>query len=281
MENNMNVFFNGKKLYGDDFSQEQISKWYEEESEGYSNLGSKDLKTYFYGYHEMNKIHGFNKLKALNFNNVLGFGSAWGYEFEPIIDKISKITIVEPSVNLKSDIIGDIIPKYVKPNVSGQLPFDNNSFDLITCFGTLHHIPNVSFVLSELIRVLEPNGYLLIREPIVSMGDWTKQRKALTKNERGIPFLFFDSFFEKQIVHIISKEFCYTMTSLMQRLWSKFIKKPIYSFRNYVYLDKFLSQLFKSNVHYHAKKKLHRIAPSSIFYVIQKNTINRIGSPTS
>lgn len=37
------------------------------------------------------------------FENVLGFGSAYGFEFEPIVDKIGSITIVEPSEKLISN----------------------------------------------------------------------------------------------------------------------------------------------------------------------------------
>lgn len=60
-------YFEGKKLYGDDFSFEEIKKWYNEESEGYANLGSKNKESYSYGYHMMNEIHGFRKLKNLYF----------------------------------------------------------------------------------------------------------------------------------------------------------------------------------------------------------------------
>lgn len=113
-------------------------------------------------------------LKIYIFKNVLGFGSAWGNEFEPICNMIGNLTIIEPSDNLVNNKIGNLTPKYIKPSIDGKLPFSNNSFDLITCFGTLHHIPNVSFVISELIRVLKKDGYLLLREPIISMGDWRK-----------------------------------------------------------------------------------------------------------
>ena len=274
MKPEMEDYFEGKKLYGNDFLPGQISKWYEEESEGYADLGNKNLSTYCYEYHEMNKIHGFNKIKDRVFNNVLGFGSAWGYEFEPIIGKIEKLTIIEPSDNLLSDKIGSLVPVYVKPNVNGELPFDKDSFDLITCFGVLHHIPNVSFVLGELIRVLKPNGHLLMQEPIVSMGDWRQKREGLTKNERGIPVSFFDFEFKKYPVRIISKEFCFTATYRLEKVLGKFIKKPVYSFRYYVHFDKYLPNILRRNVHYHAKKGLHKIAPSSIFFVVKKNYEN-------
>lgn len=268
----MNEYLNGEKLYGDDFTSEQIRKWYEEESEGYSDLGSKDKSKYKYNYHEINKLHGFNKFKSDHFENVLGFGSAWGYEFEPIIRKIENLTIVEPSNNLRNNKIGVLVPNYVKPEINGRLTFKNDSFDLITCFGTLHHIPNVSFVIRELIRVLKPGGYLLIREPIISMGDWNLPRSGLTKNERGIPVLFFEKIFNEEPVVVISREYCFTITSLIQRTIGKLFKTPVYAFKLYVLFDKIFSASLKWNVKYYAVNKMNRISPSSVFYVIRKSS---------
>jgi ubiquinone/menaquinone biosynthesis C-methylase UbiE len=180
------------------------------------------------------------------------------------------LTIVEPSDNLVNNQIGNLIPKYIKPSIEGRLPLDEDSIDLITCFGTLHHIPNVSFVLSEIVRVLKPNGHLLLREPIISMGDWQKPRVGLTKNERGIPVSFFDSEFCKYPIKTISKEYCFTVTSILQKTLGKMFKKAIYSFKFYVLFDKYLSTILKKNVKYHAIYKINKIAPSSVFYVIKK-----------
>jgi SAM-dependent methyltransferase len=198
-------YLSGKVLYGDDFKLSKIKTWYDEESEGYANLGSKK-KNYHYGYHALNIMHGLSKLPQwVKFDNVLGFGAAYGHELTPIIDRINQITIIEPSENLQSKFLGNIIPNYCKPNIDGSLLFPDNSFDLITCFGALHHIPNVSFVLSELTRVLKPQGYLLIREPIVSMGNWRNIRIGLTKNERGIPLHLFLKIFKANNIHLIWK----------------------------------------------------------------------------
>jgi ubiquinone/menaquinone biosynthesis C-methylase UbiE len=269
----MKEYFEGKKLYGDDFSFDEIRRWFEEEKEGYANISKGYKKTPSYAYHAINYVHGFSKLKDVYFENVLGFGSAWGYEFEPIIDKIRNLTIVEPSDSFLNDKIGNLKPHYVKPAISGCLEFDDNSFDLITCFGTLHHIPNVSFVLSELIRVLKPNGYLLLREPIISMGDWTKPRKGLTKNERGIPVSFFEKQLAKYAIEIVSRSYCFTLTPLLDSIFSFLLKKPIYSYKTYVLIDKFISNLLKNNVRYFASNKINKISPNSIFMVLKKDNL--------
>jgi hypothetical protein len=74
----------------------------------------------------------------------------------------------------------------VKPDVSGRMPFADNSFDL-TSLGVLHRIPNVSVVVSDMARCTKPLGWQLVCEPTHSMGNWERPRRLLTPHERGIP----------------------------------------------------------------------------------------------
>lgn len=260
----------GDALYGDDFTIDQIKNWYDEEAEAYANLGSKEAGEYTYGYHPLNTLHGFSYLKGKTFENALGIGAAWGHEFFPVIDQIKNIYIVEPSDNLQSDKLGDIVPKYVKPEVSGKLEFEDNFFDLITCFGTLHHTPNVSYIIKELHRVTKPGGYILLREPMISMGDWTKPRPGLTRHERGIPLQIFRQLFKELNFEVVNEAPVFCMTAFFQRAWSKLSKRAIFTHKSYVWFDKWLSKLFAGNLHYHATKKTDRIAPQSVFYVLKK-----------
>ena len=45
---------------------------------------------------------------------------------------------------------------------SSRLPFDEASFDTVTCLGALNHIPNREKVLQEVSRLLKPNGLFLM-----------------------------------------------------------------------------------------------------------------------
>jgi ubiquinone/menaquinone biosynthesis C-methylase UbiE len=47
---------------------------------------------------------------------------------------------------------------------NGHLNYADNTFDIITSFLTLHHIQNLDITLSEIKRILKPNGILLIIE---------------------------------------------------------------------------------------------------------------------
>jgi len=51
--------------------------------------------------------------------------------------------------------------KLIKNN---KLMYDDKSFDIITCFLSLHHIPNLTNMLNEVYRVLKPDGLFVIIE---------------------------------------------------------------------------------------------------------------------
>lgn len=46
-----------------------------------------------------------------------------------------------------------------------SLPFEDNSFEVVTCFEAIEHVPDPEVVLDELHRVLRPNGVLAISTP--------------------------------------------------------------------------------------------------------------------
>ena len=43
-----------------------------------------------------------------------------------------------------------------------NLPFKDNTFDLVYCFGVLHHTPNTEKAIAEIYRVLKPEGKAII-----------------------------------------------------------------------------------------------------------------------
>ncbi len=60
-------------------------------------------------------------------------------------------------------------------DASGKLPFEDNTFDVITCIDAINHLPNRAQVLSEWHRVLKPKGRLLFTDPIVVTGILNKE----------------------------------------------------------------------------------------------------------
>lgn len=262
----INEFLSGEKLYGDDFKYEEIVKWYKEEEEAYSAL-IKEYKRYVYNYHEINKILGYSYLpKEIIFKTAMSFGGAYGDEIIPIKDKIEKLIIVEASDVLRSKEIEGIIPNYIKPSITGVLSVENESVDLITCFGVLHHIPNVSFILNEFNRMLSVDGYLLLKEPIISMGDWTNKRAGLTKNERGIPKEYFDKAIINAGFKIVKRTYC--TNPITRKLGNIF--NVGFNSKALVWFDLLLSRITQFNYKYHPRNFIEKIQPQAVYYVLQK-----------
>jgi ubiquinone/menaquinone biosynthesis C-methylase UbiE len=265
----MNEYFSGEKLYGDDFSFEQIQKWYDQEAESYANMygkntGEKDFS------HRINILYGFKYLKNIPvIECALGLGSSWGYEFMPVIDTIKELQIIDSSQQTVSQKLGNLKPIYHLANISGKIDFPDNTFELIIVFSTLHHIPNVTFVLNELFRVLKPGGYMLLKEPVNSMGDWRMKRDGLTVNERGIPPHLLKKMIKNVKLQIVARHYFHTMASFLMRITHN---NTFFQSKTYLLIDKYLSKILSFNMHYHPVNKIQRICPQAVFYVLKKNT---------
>jgi len=262
------VYFSGDALYGDDFDESQVAQWHADEREAYAELGANNRAQYQYVYHAWNRFHAYRHLPAdTTFQNVLGFGAAYGDEFLPIASRIKAITILDPSTAFKQESVHGVPVRYAAPAQDGRIPLDDGAFDLITAFGVLHHIPNVSFVVRELARTLGSGGYMLVREPIVSMGDWRKPRPHLTKHERGIPLEILKSIVRNSGLDIVRIGLC--GFPLVPRLFALFGDAP-YNSPLATSIDAMVCNLLSWNVNYHARSFVRKLRPTSAFLVARK-----------
>jgi len=236
-------------------------------SRGLRELRGKGSQRHRYEWHALNKACGYRHIQSRSFENVLGFGSAYGEELLPIVDAIRAVTIVDSSSAFVIDKIGDLPVAYVSATESGALPFEDGTFDLITSFGVLHHIPNVTYVIHELSRCLQSGGIMLVREPIVSMGDWRQPRTGLTKRERGIPHVLAEEAFEKAGLRILHAKFC--VCPPVYRLCRRLGVDP-YNSPAATRLDLWLAAALKWNVVYHRNSAFRKIAPSCGYWVLTK-----------
>ena len=69
-------YFSGRRLYGDDFSDAQLFEWYEGEKEGYAGSVLANSGEYRYHYHELNRFHFFDRISIAPGSAALGLGSA-------------------------------------------------------------------------------------------------------------------------------------------------------------------------------------------------------------
>jgi hypothetical protein len=257
----------GEVLYGDDFSPTEIAAWFEDERNGYFALEDRNRARYQYGYHALNQRHAYRFLPTRPFKHTLGFGSAYCDELLPILDRLQRITVVEPGNGFESREIRGKRVEYHEPEASGKLKFADESFDLITCFSVLHHIPNVSEVVRELARCLEPGGFLIFREPVISMGDWRRPRKGLTQRERGIPFDILRRIIEISGLEILQERRCmFPVTARLRYL----MPSPVYNSQLCVRLDEWVSRLPFWPNRYHPAHWYHKLRPSAVSVVAQK-----------
>jgi 2-polyprenyl-3-methyl-5-hydroxy-6-metoxy-1,4-benzoquinol methylase len=156
--------------------------------------------------------------------------------------------------------------------MDGRIHYAEGVFDLLTCFGVLHHIPNVSTLVSEFYRCLAPDGYALVREPVISMGDWREPRPGLTKRERGIPLGILRNTLREAGFTIVRETLC--MFSVTQRL-GRILRESPFNCRAIVRWDRLASRLFAWNLRYHATNVLQKLRPVAVFYVLRKRTSGR------
>ena len=258
-------YFSGAALYGDDFAQADIDAWFADEEHGYAGLVDADNMRQGYGYDALNRLHGFGLLEpGRSYRHALGFGSSYGDELMPVARHCRQITLLDASSKFAVKDVGGVPVDYLLATPTGDIGLPDASVDLITCFGVLHHIPNVSKVLREFRRVLAPDGVALIREPTTTMGDWRKPRAGLTRRERGIPLQLFQDMIKDSGFDIVSARDC-VFPPLVKLLG----KTGISTFGSALACraDAALSRAFLFNYRYHRGSIWSRFAPGSLFVI--------------
>lgn len=261
-------YLRGERLYGDELEPDETREWIADEAEAYAQLGARNESRYEYAYHQLNRQHAYRFIQERTFDRALGLGSAYGDEFRPIASRIREIAIVESSTAFSnvSEILGTPI-KYVSATEDGSLPFPNDTFDLLTSLGVMHHLPNVSYVMRECYRCLKTGGIMLLREPIVSMGDWREPREGLTLRERGIPLSILRRIVKDVGFGVTREALC--VFPVVPRV-AKRLGMQAFNSVFLTYLDAFLSRVFARNVRYHRTKLQHRFAPAAAYFVLKK-----------
>jgi len=141
--------------------REVIQSILNENRRGYNQIAEKFSQTRRFPWSEFKHFEPYVKpsFKILD----VGCGSGRLYNFlanKKItyqgLDSSKKLIKIASSTYPQASFqIGDI----------NALPFDNNSFDLVFCIATLHHIPGQELrnkAVSEMARALKPGGYLLM-----------------------------------------------------------------------------------------------------------------------
>lgn len=251
----------GTALYGDDFEGEDLRRWYAEEEFGYFDLLTESDRDY--PYHILNRFHAFDSLEG-PFERCVVLGCAKGDDILPLTPKIKSIIGIEPAEKWWTDLIAGVPASFLKPSLDGSISLPDKSTDLAVSIAVLHHVATVSKSLSEIARILTPGGKFVLREPISSMGDWTKPRVGLTKNERGLPEKWLDEKVSKDF-KIIRKRHCVMPTTYRLGL-------GVHAFNSWsaVLLDYAMSSAMAWNSRYWRPKLVDKLAPTALLYVLER-----------
>lgn len=126
------------------------------------------------GIELIKKIESYDEKKShLHLRkNILDIGSGWGcFQAWQFAKRGYNVIAAElcPEFIFASDIVAkECFFERIITDCT-LLPFNNESFDIIFCKETLHHIDNPSLLLDEMWRVCKANGSIMIKEPCVSL----------------------------------------------------------------------------------------------------------------
>ena len=114
-------FVAGRRLFGDDFDINRLKEWFEDEAGAYPEVEARGEGhgTEFLS-HAKNLRYGFKHLPDVNFDHALGFGAADAREFGPILHKLKRITVVEPTGDFDKSILGTVPVDYVRSHPDGR-----------------------------------------------------------------------------------------------------------------------------------------------------------------
>lgn len=115
-------------------------------------------------------IEAFDE-NSMNRRKVLDIGSGWGcFQAWQFASRGYDVTATEicPEFIFASDkVVKECYFERVITDCT-VLPFKDQSFDIVFCKETLHHINDPKSLLDEIWRVCSPNGLIIIKEPCVS-----------------------------------------------------------------------------------------------------------------
>ncbi|MGO9386936.1 MAG: class I SAM-dependent methyltransferase [Methanobacterium sp.] len=140
---------------------------YKEESRESFNKQAESYDSSYYGKHGK-KLHNsvFSKLNHISFNSLLDVGCGTGNLLLLISSKyeasFAGVDISPDMLEIARDKLGEKADLIVGD--SENLPFDDESFDVVTCTDSFHHYPHPGNVLLEFKRVLKREGHIIIAD---------------------------------------------------------------------------------------------------------------------
>ena len=110
-----------------------------------------------------------DEIRKIPCGKLLDIGCGNGNLFKYIPDKKYELYGVDFAENMISEAKINCGKKALFFTADAEkLPFDDNTFDIITCNASFHHYIHPNVVLKEMHRVLKKGGTLIIGEPYIA-----------------------------------------------------------------------------------------------------------------
>lgn len=141
---------------------ELSKKWFDKQAPIYDETNT--ILYSKYGKKSCKNIYDF--LKGKEYKKLLDIGCGTGY----LISMLSKDYNAEYiGLDLSPEMINQAIRKNIKnarfiEGRSDELPFEDNTFDIVTCSQSFHHYPETDKPMQEAKRVLKNGGLYILSD---------------------------------------------------------------------------------------------------------------------
>ena len=137
-------------------------EWFDDQAKVYD-----ETDTLLYSkYGKISCKNIFDYLKDKKYESLLDVGCGTAY----LIDMLSKTHQAKyVGLDLSTEMINQAKEKKIEGaefivGKADELPFEDNTFDVVTCSQSFHHYPDTDKAMQEVLRVLKPNGIYILSD---------------------------------------------------------------------------------------------------------------------
>lgn len=147
--------------------QKEAQEYKERSKNHFEKISSHYSDTFTGKYTEPMHDGLMQELAGRNFETLLDVGCGTGTFLSKILNrfgaKVAGIDISTGMIEQSRELLGERAD--LKFGDSEHLPWNDESFDIVTCIASFHHYPNPELVLKEMKRVLRHCGSVIIADP--------------------------------------------------------------------------------------------------------------------
>ncbi len=117
------------------------------------------------GYADYSHVEGFSDYMQLTIDYINTLGNNLKVLDVPAGNGLVVERLTEQGHEAIGGDINSARDNYVRVNMEQRFPFEDNTFDVVTCLEGIEHVIDGYALLSELVRILKPGGTVIITTP--------------------------------------------------------------------------------------------------------------------